>query len=408
MAWSKVWTTSYWALGPYTSEAVKGNAQEVYTQLKGAGWTDNAAFAVIGNLCHESCGINPAQWEGGRGYSWDFGFGVAQWTPATKVSNYIGSQAQGVVDDGTAQINLLLSDAGQYTTAFLNPDGTSNYYNLSGLPYLTTLAAFSQSTAPVDDLTKVWAVCWERPNNQYAAFDTRIMYARYFAQLLDPAPPPTGQHSIYVGSSGNGAAYADRQYAGYGDTVNLTAVAGAGASFVSWITSGLGPDVFTGTWEKATYNNSGYVRTPNNNTYAAVPPNIPARGGTYLEVLWTPNQYAGSYVYLHQFNAQGTRIQYNSANISAGKIKRLLQENTTHVGIHVYGSGCTNWQLLIPASISVHHAWPDINGNSFIMPAENVTITGVFTGDAPSPSEVDYYSIWLYYQWAKERRTRGL
>ena len=173
MSWHSAWTTSYWALGSYTSQNVIDNATEVYNKLTGAGWTHNAACGVIGNLIHESCGINPGQFQGGYNYSWSAGFGIAQWTPGTKVSDYIGSQAQGVVDNGNAQMNLLMSDTGQWNTAFLNPDGSSNYYSLSGLPYITSMSQYSHSSASVADLTAVWMVCWERPSAQYAGLSTK-------------------------------------------------------------------------------------------------------------------------------------------------------------------------------------------------------------------------------------------
>ena len=190
MAWNSVWTTSYWPLGNYTSAAVLENAQAAYDALTGSGWTRNAAIAVIGNLCHESGGINPGQFENGKNYSWNWGFGIAQWTPGTKVSDYIGSQAQGVVDDGDKQIEFLINTPGQYNTVYLNPDGTSHYYNLSGLPYITTMSAFSQSGASVSDLTALWMVCWERPGAAYADLDARQRYAAYFDDQLGPGPGP--------------------------------------------------------------------------------------------------------------------------------------------------------------------------------------------------------------------------
>lgn len=185
MAWNSVWTTAYWPLGDYQSPLVLENAQAAYDAMTGAGWTHNAAIAVLGNLCHESGGINPGQFENGKNYSWSWGFGIAQWTPGTKVSDYIGSQAQGVVDDGDKQIEFLINTPGQYNTVYLNPDGSSNYYGLSGLPYITNMYDYSQSNASIEDLTALWMVCWERPGAEYAALSTRVQYAQYFAEHIN-------------------------------------------------------------------------------------------------------------------------------------------------------------------------------------------------------------------------------
>lgn len=234
MSWHSAWTTSYWALGSYTSQNVQENAAEVYNTLWAAGWTHNAICAVIGNLIHESSGCNPGQFEGGYNYSWSRGFGIAQWTPGTKVSNYIGSQQQGVVDDGAAQVQFLLSDTSQWSNIFLNPDGTSQYYNKSGLPYITSMAQFSQSNADVYQLTTVWAICWERPGAQYAAFDARYAYASYYDTFFGGGSQP-GQYKILVISSGNGVAWAQPTIAAPGDIVNLYEAPGVGEQFLFWI-----------------------------------------------------------------------------------------------------------------------------------------------------------------------------
>lgn len=233
MSWHSNWTSAYWTLGNYNSADVTDNATEVYNTLTLAGWTHNAACAVIGNLIHESTGINPGQFEGGHYEDWNYGFGIGQWTPGTKISDYCGSQSQGVADDGAMQLSFLLNTPGQWNTYFLNPDGTSRYYNLSGLPYITSMAQFSQSNDTVYALTLVWAICWERPAAQYAAFASRFTYADYYDTYFQGVTP--GQYKVQVIASGNGAAYASPAIASQGTTIQLTNVPGAGESFLFWI-----------------------------------------------------------------------------------------------------------------------------------------------------------------------------
>lgn len=233
MSWHSNWTSAFWTLGSYTSSDVVDNATEVYNILTGAGWTHNAACAVIGNLIHESTGINPGQFEGGHLNDWNYGFGIAQWTPGTKISDYCGSQAQGVADDGAMQMSYLLNTPSQWSTYFLAPDGTSTYYNLSGLPYITSMAQFAASNDTVYNLTMVWAICWERPSAQYAGFAARFTYADYYDTYFGSVSP--GQYKVQVIASGNGAAYAVPAIASPGTTIQLTAAPASGESFLFWI-----------------------------------------------------------------------------------------------------------------------------------------------------------------------------
>lgn len=172
------------------------NAAEIWLILVDVnGWTEEAAAAVLGNMQHESY-INPAQWEIGYNYSMLHGFGLGQWTPATKISNYVGSTNHDAMADGAKQMNYLVSTPSQYTTDFLNPDGSSNFYHESGLPYIDNMEDFSHSIASIDDLTKLWAICWERPasGNYTNSIADRISDANYWYTIFHgspPTPPPT-------------------------------------------------------------------------------------------------------------------------------------------------------------------------------------------------------------------------
>jgi hypothetical protein len=196
MSWHYVSTDYYnWAV-PYGPEYTD-NAREVWNYLLANGWTENAASAVIGNFQHESF-LNPGQWEIGRNYDMSYGMGLGQWTPATKVSDYVGSTDRNAMADGNAQMGLLLSVPSQYSTYYLNPDGTSTYYNESGLPYIDTMAAFSQSNASRSDLTKLWAICWERPGSTYYAnsIGARISDAEYWYNELHGSGPTPAEDDI--------------------------------------------------------------------------------------------------------------------------------------------------------------------------------------------------------------------
>lgn len=181
-----------WA-GVYSTEQTD-NAEEIWNTLVGVhGWTEEATAAVLGNFQVESY-INPGQWELYQNYDRQLGMGLGQWTPSTKVSDYVQSTNKDDMANGARQLLLLVNTPGQYTTDYLNPDGTSNYYNESGLPYIANMNDFSHSTASVSDLAKVWAICWERPRNTYYATSkqSRIDHATHWYATFtgtQPSPP---------------------------------------------------------------------------------------------------------------------------------------------------------------------------------------------------------------------------
>lgn len=203
MAWHYLTTDAPGWTTPYSSDQ-QDNAFEIWNTLVGVqGWTEEAAAAVLGNFQVESY-INPGQWEIGYNYSMSRGMGLGQWTPATKVSNFVGSTDRDNMANGAAQMNLLISSPGQYNTHYLNPDGSSTYYHETGLPYLADMDDFSHSTASVENLTKVWAICWERPGSTYytSSKQSRIDHANYWYTVfhgsppVPPTPPPTPPHPV--------------------------------------------------------------------------------------------------------------------------------------------------------------------------------------------------------------------
>lgn len=215
MAWHYVTTDSTGWASTYGAEQTD-NAQEIWNILNSAYWSDNAKAAVLGNLQAESY-INPGQWELNHNYDTDFGMGLGQWTPATKVSDFYNryhpsnpidpttSAGRNAMADGAMQMELLLNTPGQYSTRYLNPDGTSNYYHETGLPYITNMYDFSQSQEPVAVLTKLWAICWERPGSIYyqQSINNRQNHAVHWYDTFSGQPPippipPSGQPPIEV------------------------------------------------------------------------------------------------------------------------------------------------------------------------------------------------------------------
>jgi hypothetical protein len=81
---------SSWISGNFwlTQEEMQNNAVLLWSYFKAQGWTLNAVAAMLGNMQSEST-INPGIWEGLDPFVG--GYGLVQWTPYTKYSDWAGS-----------------------------------------------------------------------------------------------------------------------------------------------------------------------------------------------------------------------------------------------------------------------------------------------------------------------------
>lgn len=85
-----------------TQGEMESNAKEIYTYLSDKGWTINAISGLLGNMQREST-INPGLWQSLKEGNYSGGYGLVQWTPATKYTNW--AKANGYdIGDGTVQL----------------------------------------------------------------------------------------------------------------------------------------------------------------------------------------------------------------------------------------------------------------------------------------------------------------
>lgn len=137
--------------GPITASGVNNNAAIVRQKLEAAGWTLNAIAAILGNMQAES-GLNPGAWENYMVGNLSGGFGLVQWTPATKLFDWQGGRSV----DGDKQISRIL------------------YEVANGLQYAApkgefkekTFAEFVKSTKRPGYLAAEFMIAYERPLKQ--------------------------------------------------------------------------------------------------------------------------------------------------------------------------------------------------------------------------------------------------
>lgn len=166
------------------------NAQLVVNYFKDKGWTKNAISALCGNMRHESS-INPNIWEYGYGHSLERGFGLVQWTPATKYINWATGEG---LDWTQGNSQLARIDYEQ-------KEGIQ-WYGTPQFPF--NFNTFTKSNESVAYLTEAFGACYERPFDLSQSISSRIAFANKCMSELDwsgsggggdTSQPPSGQGS---------------------------------------------------------------------------------------------------------------------------------------------------------------------------------------------------------------------
>ena len=157
-----------------TQAEMTTNAKYIWNYLGSRGWSKNAVAGMLGNMQTEST-INPGIWEGlnsGTGP----GFGLVQWTPYTKYTEWCADRGldPSAMDSALKRIEYEL-------------DNGLQYYPTDSYPL--TFAQFKVSTQTPEYLAQVFLHNYERPadSNQ----PNRSTQARAWYNVLegDPVTP---------------------------------------------------------------------------------------------------------------------------------------------------------------------------------------------------------------------------
>ncbi len=130
---------------PLTQEQMNVNAVYIYKALSERGWTLNAIAGLLGNMQYESS-INPGRWQSDSVGSTGSGYGLVQWTPATKYINTV-SDDYSTMDNNIDRIMYEL-------------EHNEQYYKTGSYPL--TFKEFTQSTKDAYYLACAFAWNYER------------------------------------------------------------------------------------------------------------------------------------------------------------------------------------------------------------------------------------------------------
>jgi len=136
-----------------TPSQMKINAQYILDYLRARGWTKNAVCGMLGNMESEST-ISPGRWQNGDEGNMKLGFGLTQWTPATKYFNWV------------AKNNLYPIDMDSELQRIIFEVTTTDPNEIQYIPtskYNFTFSQFTKSTKTAYDLGCAFLYNYERP-----------------------------------------------------------------------------------------------------------------------------------------------------------------------------------------------------------------------------------------------------
>jgi hypothetical protein len=174
-----------------TEEQSLNNAQLVANHFLATGWSPNAISALCGNMRHESS-INPNIWEFGYGHSLSRGYGLVQWTPASKYIDWANASG----------LDSTLGDSQLARIDYEQQNGIQ-WIAKSGFPL--SFNEFTTSTDSIDYLTEAFMNDYERPNYAagQASLPGRIAFAQLCLTTLDwngtyTPPTPTNNNNTII------------------------------------------------------------------------------------------------------------------------------------------------------------------------------------------------------------------
>lgn len=130
-------------------EEMTENAEYILKYLTGKGWTKNAVCGMLGNMQSEST-INPGIWQNLDEGNTSLGFGLVQWTPASKYLNWADSN------------NLPRTEMDSQLKRILwEVENNEQWMNLRDM----TFKEFTKSTKSANDLAMIFLASYERPAN---------------------------------------------------------------------------------------------------------------------------------------------------------------------------------------------------------------------------------------------------
>lgn len=160
------------------------NAIKFYYRARALGASYNAILGMLANIESEST-INPGIWESLDPYAG--GYGLVQWTPYTKYSEWAGT---GWENNGDKEVERIYYESQNGLQWFANPAAPDHGYPASPP---VTFAEFWESNLDPKVLADYWILYYEHPGESYIAGRIAQHQAQvdYYNNLLGGGVGPT-------------------------------------------------------------------------------------------------------------------------------------------------------------------------------------------------------------------------
>lgn len=134
-------------------------------------WSINAIAAMLGNIQSEGI-LNPSQWEYGRDKDTQYGYGLVQWTPATKFLDWAAQEglSRTSIDAQVERISWEYLNDQQWIETELFP---------------ISFADFLVSDSAPQYLASAWLYNYERPGDPAATEAKRKEQALFWYSFLE-------------------------------------------------------------------------------------------------------------------------------------------------------------------------------------------------------------------------------
>lgn len=172
-----------------TPQQMKDNAQFILDYLMVKGWSANAIFGMLGNMQTEST-INPGIFQNLDFGNMTDGFGLVQWTPATKYIEW--AESQGYLNyEGYGKLIPQLERL-EY----------ERQNNIQWIHSSISFTEFSRSNDTPYNLAMLFITAYERPAEPNQPL--RGQQAEYWANVLDVSGggqqphPPTEMNKVFI------------------------------------------------------------------------------------------------------------------------------------------------------------------------------------------------------------------
>lgn len=125
------------------------NAKYLYSALSNIGFTLNSISAMLGNMQTESS-INPGRWQSDIVGNLEDGYGLVQWTPASKYINWAKPGDPSDIDLQVRRINYEVENGIQWIATSSYPLSFEEFKVSKESPYYLAMAFITNYERPAD------------------------------------------------------------------------------------------------------------------------------------------------------------------------------------------------------------------------------------------------------------------